>query len=614
VDERDVAERRQYGPKAAQRDGLPGQPPAPMPRRSVPRPAGDRPQAARIQRPPRITIQHPLPRDWPGRSGHDAEPRWQAAQPAASSSSQQPPQSRQAGHGGQRGPDQRARQPWQPENAGHREPPSLGGRAASPRLAQDAAQPQPDGAAGLSQRDGRVAQCSPDRGAGGSLPEEPAAQPLPERAVQSLADWRGAQSRPGWRAAPSTAGPDAAGPEQGQTWPAAAAEETARKPAGRPPWAEAPPPAGADSHGSADSAASLMPGTALMLPPTRSMRTRGEAAMTAGGTPPAGPGPAAEVGPPPPWRTVLWTTITLWASRAFGRLAGSRRRQLTAVVTVAALVTAATAMQVVLAKRHPGLPGTATGQRSAGQRLTGAAVIRDAAAAWLARSIAGSTIVACDPAMCAALRAAGMQETSLLELGPSAPDPLGADIVVATPVIRNQYGVRLRSVYSASALATLGTGAAHVDVRVVAPDGAAAYQGDLASDLAARKSYGASLLRNSGIRLAPAARTALATGMVDARILVALPVLATAHPVDVLGFSGRAPGAGPGVPFTEVRLAGADSAAHLSPSRYQAWLNSFLTSQRVPYRPAQLTVVHGNRPFLIVRFAQPPPLNLLKNN
>ncbi len=59
--------------------------------------------------------------------------------------------------------------------------------------------------------------------------------------------------------------------------------------------------------------------------------------------------------------------------------------------------------------------------------------------------------------------------------GTSASDPLGSDLVVATPALRSQFGARLASVYAPVVIASFGSGAARIDIRAVAADGTAAY-------------------------------------------------------------------------------------------------------------------------------------------
>ena len=68
-------------------------------------------------------------------------------------------------------------------------------------------------------------------------------------------------------------------------------------------------------------------------------------------------------------------------------------------------------------------------------------------------------------------------------------------------------------------LASFGSGAARVDIRVVAPDGAAAFKAQLASEHLHLVSAGMQLLRNKNIEASPAVRAPLLAGQVDPRLL-----------------------------------------------------------------------------------------------
>jgi hypothetical protein len=112
--------------------------------------------------------------------------------------------------------------------------------------------------------------------------------------------------------------------------------------------------------------------------------------------------------------------------------------------------------------------------------------------------------------------------------------------------------------------------------------------------------------------LPAAANTELAAGQVDPRLLITLPALAHRHPVRVLAFYDRGPGASPGVPFTGVKLAGADPKAGMSDHAYLRWLVSFLHSQRSFYRAASVTTAwRQGRAVVSIRFALPNPIGLL---
>ena len=114
--------------------------------------------------------------------------------------------------------------------------------------------------------------------------------------------------------------------------------------------------------------------------------------------------------------------------------------------------------------------------------------------------------------------------------------PLGSDLIVSTAAVRSQFGARLASVYAPAVLASFGTGSAQTAIRVVAPDGTAAYLRGLRADVAARASAGRQLLQNPRLHPSAAARRALAAGQVDSRLLTAFAALATMHRVDVVDF------------------------------------------------------------------------------
>ena len=134
-------------------------------------------------------------------------------------------------------------------------------------------------------------------------------------------------------------------------------------------------------------------------------------------------------------------------------------------------------------------------------------------------------------------------------LGTGASGPLSSDLLVATAAVRQEFGARLASVYAPDVLASFGTGSAQVAIRVVAPDGAAAYTASLRADQAARVSAGKQLLRNPRIHVSAPALPALADGQVDARLLTVFAALATLHSVRVLGFAAAPAGASPGLPL-----------------------------------------------------------------
>jgi hypothetical protein len=242
--------------------------------------------------------------------------------------------------------------------------------------------------------------------------------------------------------------------------------------------------------------------------------------------------------------------------------------------------------------------------------------VTQAAAAWVSGQVSRGAIVSCDPAMCAELQAHGVPAGDLLVLGPAAPDPLGSDVVVATTAVRSEFGGRLASVYAPVILARFGSGAARVEVRVIAPDGAAVYRGALAADVAARQHAGAQLLGNPRLSVSALAGRELAEGRVDSRLLATLATLTDQYPVHVVSFGEEAPGASLGVPLRSVDIsapaAGRD-AAGATGAAYVSSVVGFLRAQRAPFLATVIRAIHPRRgqAQILIGFASPSPLGLL---
>ncbi len=284
-------------------------------------------------------------------------------------------------------------------------------------------------------------------------------------------------------------------------------------------------------------------------------------------------------------------------------------------LTVLLLATAAGTLVALVRHPVPGPQGSRPAAQSAGPgvaALAGAAAVRASAAQWVDRAVSHSAIIGCDTIMCAALEKAGVASSNLLVLQANAPDPLGADVVVVTSALQAQFRQRLASEYAPAVLASFGSGSQRVAVRVIAPDGAAAYRLALSRDIAGRDVLGTQLIGNGKVTLPAQAKTQLAAGQVDPRLLITLPALAYEHPVRVLGFYGRAAGASSGIPLTGVRLAGYDRQAGLTPGAYVRWMRSFLRTQRSQYRAASVTTASSHGQTVVsVWFALPNPIGLL---
>lgn len=256
--------------------------------------------------------------------------------------------------------------------------------------------------------------------------------------------------------------------------------------------------------------------------------------------------------------------------------------------------------------------GTA-GSGQAGSRggtVGAAAAVRRAAATWVASQVAAAAIVACDPAMCPVLQSKGVPAGRLEMMSTEQADPLGSDVIMATAALRNQFGSLLTSVYAPTVLASFGTGSAQVVIRVVAPDGAAAYLSALRSDVTARAASGSMLLRNRRIHASAAARRQLAAGQVDARLLTTLAALAAARPVQIVSFSSSGPGASPGMPLRAADLARAAGKRGGGGLRS---LSAFFRAQRAAYLPAEISTVRlaTGESVLHIQFSAPSPLGLL---
>jgi hypothetical protein len=292
------------------------------------------------------------------------------------------------------------------------------------------------------------------------------------------------------------------------------------------------------------------------------------------------------------WLAVVTPAVRLW----FAVSRGSWHRRVLVVASTLAVVSFGSGLTVAFTEAGP--PGNA-GQVNTPQQ---AAAIRAQAAAWVAQQVASNTSVACDPQMCGAVRAQGFPAGRLTSLRPTADGPLGSGVVVATPTVRNQFGARLASRYAPLVLASFGAGADRVDVRMVAPNGAAAFEAQLASAHIHLVSAGTQLLRNSNIVATPAAQSALLAGQVDSRLLITLSALAAAMPLRLVAFGDSSPGASSAAALRGAEI-GADSAAGLSA------VLGFLHAQQAPYLPAVVTVARDadGQSLVNVQFDAPSP-------
>ena len=368
-----------------------------------------------------------------------------------------------------------------------------------------------------------------------------------------------------------------------------------------------PPPRPATAP--AASAAPAAPGQ--VTPPPPSPVSRPPAA-----SPPAPPGygwAADRGGTRPGDGRGAGTAVPLPAARPAGkrpRRSGRPYRIAGVILAVVALIAAA-----VIALLLSGKPTPAQGLGQGSHARSAAAVRR--AAAWVAGQVSRTALVACDPAMCQALRSHGMPAGRLYQLGPQATSPLRSQIIVATAAVRAQFGNVLSSVYAPAVLASFGFGPGRIDIRQTAPHGAAAYRAMLGADLASRRASGAQLLHSGRIAAAAIARRELAAGEVDGRLLIAIAQMAATHPMFIVDFGVPAPGADQGIPLRQADLAedahAHHRAGHAVSAGYVRSMVSFLHGQHGQFRPARVQTVYlaDGAAVLRIQFTAPSPLGLL---
>jgi hypothetical protein len=238
---------------------------------------------------------------------------------------------------------------------------------------------------------------------------------------------------------------------------------------------------------------------------------------------------------------------------------------------------------------------------------------RNDAARWVAGQVSPSASVSCDPLMCRELRASGFPAGRLLELRSGADSPLGSSVIVATARIRSDFGGRLTAVYAPQVLARFGSGDARVAVRVIAPDGPAAYRRAFFTDLALRKQSGTELLTSNRIAAAPMAFRRVEAGQVDSRLLIAMTELEVQEPLEILAFDDSGPEAAPDIPLRAVTLRPLPL-ARCSSSGSGPSLIKDLHQMPPQFHPQQAGIVRrlpGGCAEIRIEFPAPSPLGLL---
>ena len=128
-------------------------------------------------------------------------------------------------------------------------------------------------------------------------------------------------------------------------------------------------------------------------------------------------------------------------------------------------------------------------------------------------------------------------------------------VIVVTAAVTKVMGTGFLTADAPAAIASFGSGSRQISVRMIYPQGAAAYAAALRQDIAERKTSEITLLENPRITAPPAARRQLQGGQVDSRLLLTLAQLASQRRLSIVAFGDRAPGASSGVPLRSADLA-----------------------------------------------------------
>jgi hypothetical protein len=328
----------------------------------------------------------------------------------------------------------------------------------------------------------------------------------------------------------------------------------------------------------------------------------------------------------PSWGRVLLTTVELWASRRLRR-AGTARVLVAAglvavVAALAALYFTGTFSQAAPSAAANSVPQSAqAAQAAASAKAMPSATARpsvpaasarpvtaaeSAAASWIADQVSSAAVIGCSPVMCTALQAQGLSASRMVTLAPGLSDVQRADVIATDAVYGQGQAARLQQ-YAPGLVASFGSGRAQVEVRAVAPKGAAAYQSAVRADRSARESAGAQLLRNSNLAFSPAESAQLRAGEVDTRLLATLAELSTQVKLRVVAFGGASPGVAPLFRAVTLGAAGGNPGSSLGTAL------SMVSTQEGAYRPMRATLLKSGAGLaeLVIQFASPSPLGLL---
>lgn len=318
--------------------------------------------------------------------------------------------------------------------------------------------------------------------------------------------------------------------------------------------------------------------------------------------------------PEPSWAVAFGNTLRLWLERhhIISRRP-SRRRRL--IIVLAALVAMAFGAGITLAFTGPPDPsgpdqaGSSRARPSdAAQSMTSlqqAALYRQQAAQWIKANVTAGVDVSCDYIMCQEAQSQGYPPGQLMVLPSTAPDPLGAELIIATPAIRNQFGTRLATIYAPQVIARFGSGPQEVDVRYLAPDGSAAFNSHLAAERTHRITAGEQIVGNKNVSALPAARAELLAGDIDPNLMAMLAQIAHTLAIQLVAFTDSPPGEGYSVPLRGVVIGAA------TPGDLAAIHAEFAAQQGI-FAPLHIATTKSTsgKPVLTVTYGAPSPMDV----
>jgi hypothetical protein len=218
--------------------------------------------------------------------------------------------------------------------------------------------------------------------------------------------------------------------------------------------------------------------------------------------------------------------------------------------------------------------------------------------------------------MCQALETRGVPAADLLVLRPGAADPLHSAVVVVTAAVKKIVGSRRLAADAPATIASFGSGAARIVIKVIFPRGAVAYAATLRDEIEDRKTAGSSLLLLGPVTASAVARQELQGGQVDSRLLLTLAELASQWPVSIMAFGDRAPGASHGIPFRSADLVVTGAKTSPAPAGQVRLMSDFVHKLGAYFASAQIRTVQlaSGRRVVQIEFTAPSQFGLLRTH